>query len=170
MEKKILFISKGVSFMGNSIQKNLEVAGYEVTRIDPDVEELAKQKNSFEVVAFYLGKFLEDIPDFLVYLKDICAEEEKNLVLIGNADELETVEKIVGENAIAKKFERPINLKTFALDIENVYKKVSARDEKKSLLLVDDDPTFLKLMKAWLEGDYRVTYVHCRQQARFDFA
>ena len=165
MDKKILFISKGVSFMGNSIQKNLEVAGYEVTRIDPDVEELAKQKNSFEVVAFYLGKFLEDIPDFLVYLKDICAEEEKNLVLIGNADELETVEKIVGENAIAKKFERPINLKTFALDIENVYKKVSARDEKKSLLLVDDDPTFLKLMKAWLEGDYRVTIVTSGTQA-----
>ena len=42
LDKKILFISQGVSFMGNSIQRNLEVAGYEVTRIDPVVEQISK--------------------------------------------------------------------------------------------------------------------------------
>ena len=165
LDKKILFISQGVSFMGNSIQRNLEVAGYEVTRIDPVVEQIASQKDKFELIAFYLGKFVEDIPDFLVYLKDLCLEKDKILILLGNADEIETVENVVPSDAIAKKFERPIDLKTFASDIEHVYNHVSAQGEKKSILMVDDDPTFLKMMKGWLEGDYRVTIVTSGTQA-----
>ncbi|MBQ7476649.1 MAG: response regulator [Selenomonadaceae bacterium] len=165
MDKKILFISQGVSFMGNSIQRNLESAGYQVTRIDPTIEQFAPQKNKFELIAFYLGKFLEDIPDFLVYLKDACLEEDKILILLGNTSEIETIEAIIPEDAIAKKFERPIDLKTFASDVEHVYNRASARDEKKTILMVDDDPTFLKMMKGWLEGDYRVTIVTSGTQA-----
>ncbi len=151
--------------MGNSIQRNLEVAGYKVTRIDPVVEQIAAQKNNFELMAFYLGKFIEDIPDFLVYLKDICLEENKILVLLGNVAEIDTVKEVLPEDAIAKIFERPIDLKTFASDIESVYNHVSAQSEKKSILMVDDDPTFLKMMKGWLEGDYRVTIVTSGTQA-----
>ena len=151
--------------MGNSIQRNLEVAGYKVTRIDPIVEQIAAQKDKFELMAFYLGKFVEDIPDFLVYLKDICLEENKILVLIGNVAEIETVENALPEDAIAKKFERPIDLKTFASDIENVYNHVSAQGEKKSILMVDDDPTFLKMMKGWLDPYYRITIVTSGMQA-----
>ncbi|MBQ7629057.1 MAG: response regulator [Selenomonadaceae bacterium] len=165
MDKKILFISQGVSFMGNSIQRNLEVAGYKVTRIDPVIEQISKNKDKFELIAFYLGKFIEDIPDFLVYLKDICLEEDKILMLLGNVDEIETVKEVLPEDAIAKEFERPIDLKTFATDVENVYNHASARDEKKSILMVDDDPTFLKMMKGWLEGDYRITIVTSGTQA-----
>ena len=128
MEKKILFISQGVSFMGNSIQKNLEVGGYNVTRIDPTVDAFSACKDKFDLIAFYLGKFVEDIPDFLVYLKDICLEEEKILILIGNVAEIETVEEVIPEDAVAKKFVRPIDLKTFALEIEKVYTHASERD------------------------------------------
>ena len=140
MDKKILFISQGVSFMGNSIQRNLEAAGYEVTRIDPTIDQFAPQKNKFELIAFYLGKFLEDIPDFLVYLKDACLEEDKILILLGNTSEIETIETIIPEDAIAKKFERPIDLKTFASDVDHVYNRASSRDEKKTILnFLEDD-------------------------------
>ena len=151
--------------MGNSIQKNLEVGGYNVTRIDPTVDAFSACKDKFDLIAFYLGKFVEDIPDFLVYLKDICLEEEKILILIGNVAEIETVEEVIPEDAVAKKFVRPIDLKTFALEIEKVYTHASERDEKKNILMVDDDPTFLKMMKGWLEGDYRVTIVTSGTQA-----
>ncbi|MBR5913229.1 MAG: response regulator [Selenomonadaceae bacterium] len=165
MSKKILFISQGVSFMGNSIQRNLEVAGYEVFRIDPTVEELEDVKDYFVLMAFYLGKFVEDIPSFLSYLKDICLEENKILVLMGNLAEIETAEKTLSENAIAKKFVRPIDLKTFASDISNVYNRVSAQKKQKTILMVDDDPTFLKMMKGWLQDDYRVIIVTSGTQA-----
>ena len=74
MRTQILFISQGVSFMGNSIQKNLEGAGYEVVRVDPVVEEISAKKDDISIFVFYLGKFVEDSPEVLVYLKDVCLE------------------------------------------------------------------------------------------------
>ena len=42
---------------------------------------------------------------------------------------------------------------------------VGVREAQKSILLVDDDPTFLKMMKGWLDSDYRVTIVTSGTQA-----
>ena len=103
--------------MGNSIQKNLESAGYEVTRVDPVVEQLSEYKDDISIFVFYLGKFLEDIPEVLVYLKDVCIEEEKMLVLLGNADEISAVENAIPKSAIAAKFERPVDLKRLVAEV-----------------------------------------------------
>ena len=165
MRTKILFISQGVSFMGNSIQKNLESAGYDVIHVNPTVEEISDCKDEVSLMVFYLGKFVEDIPDVLVYLKDICLEEEKLLILLGNLDELGIVENSLPAAAIAEKFERPIDLKKLTAEIHRLVQVVDEREAQKSILLVDDDPTFLKMMKGWLDPYYRVTIVTSGMQA-----
>ena len=165
MRTQILFISQGVSFMGNSIQKNLESAGYDVVRVDPVVEEISGQKDDISIFVFYLGKFVEDIPEVLVYLKDVCLEEEKFLILLGNLDELSVVENALPAAAITAKFERPIDLKKLTSEVQKLVHTVDEREMKKSILLVDDDPTFLKMMKSWLDYEYRVTIVTSGMQA-----
>ena len=165
MRTEILFITQGVSFMGNSIQKNLESAGYDVVRVDPVVEEISAKKDDISIFVFYLGKFVEDIPEVLVYLKDVCIEEEKFLILLGNLDELSIVESALPSAAISAKFERPIDLKKLTAEIQKLMHTVDEREMKKSILLVDDDPTFLKMMKGWLDYDFRVTIVTSGMQA-----
>lgn len=165
MRTEILFITQGVSFMGNSIQKNLESAGYDVVRVDPVVEEISAQKDDISIFVFYLGKFVEDIPEVLVYLKDVCIEEEKFLILLGNLDELSIVENALPSAAVSAKFERPIDLKKLTAEIQKLMHTVDEREMKKSILLVDDDPTFLKMMKSWLDYEYRVTIVTSGMQA-----
>ncbi len=165
MRTQILFITQGVSFMGNSIQKNFEAAGYDVVRTNPVVEEISVRKDDISIFVFYLGKFVEDIPDVLVYLKDICLEEEKFLILLGNLDELSVVQNSIPDSAVTAKFERPIDLKKLTAEIQMLVQAVDVRDAKKSILLVDDDPTFLKMMKGWLDSDYRVTIVTSGMQA-----
>lgn len=165
MATKIMLITQGFSFMGNSIQKSLEKAGYEIIRVNTEVEELVKHKNDANILIFYLGKFIEDIPQFLVYLKDFCSEEEKVLILLGNGDELETVQEVIPETSIAATFERPIDLQKLTQSIDKVSKSVDNNEFKRSILLVDDDTTFLKMMKNWLEKYYRVTIVTSGTQA-----
>lgn len=165
MRTQILFITQGVSFMGNSIQKNLETAGYDVIRTNPVVEEISVRKDDISIFVFYLGKFVEDIPEVLVYLKDVCLEEEKFLILLGNLDELSVVTNSIPDTAITAKFERPIDLKKLTSEIQMLVQAVDVRDAKKSILLVDDDPTFLKMMKGWLDSEYRVTIVTSGMQA-----
>lgn len=165
MATKILLISNGFSFMANSIQKNLEKAQYEVIRIDPTVEELAAQKSNVNIIVFYLGKFVEDITNFLVYMKDVCLEEEKFLLAIGNGDEIEALTAAVHANTISKTFERPVDFKKLTAEIDKLTQTIGAREARKSILLVDDDPTFLKMMKGWLDYSYRVTIVTSGTQA-----
>ena len=165
MRIKIVLISQGVSFMGNSIQKNLESAGYDVIRVDPEVKQLSEYKDETDIFVFYLGKFVSEIPETLVYLKDICLEEDKYLFLLGTLDELDVVTQYVPAAAIAEKFERPFDNKRLISEVGRFAQAVGAREMKKSILLVDDDPTFLKMVKGWLDEEYRVTIVTSGTQA-----
>ena len=165
MRIKIVLISQGVSFMGNSIQKNLESAGYDVVRVDPEVKQLSEYKDDTDIFVFYLGKFVSEIPETLVYLKDICLEEDKYLFLLGTLDELDVTTQYVPAAAIAEKFERPFDIKKLVSEVGRFAQAVGARDMKKSILLVDDDPTFLKMVKGWLDEEYRVTIVTSGTQA-----
>ena len=165
MQTQILFITQGVSFMGTSIQKNFESEGYGVIRIDPLVEKLSECKDEVEIFVFYLGKFIEEIPEFLVYLKDVCLEEDKILILLGNTTELSFVSEAVPAAAISAKFERPIDFKKLIAEVNKISEDVHERESRKNILLVDDDPTFLKMMKGWLDPYYKVTIVTSGTQA-----
>lgn len=165
MATKIILITQGFSFMGNSIQKSLEKGGYEVTRIDPEVEQLSANKRDVDIIIFYLGKFVEEMPNFLVYLKDVCTEEGKVLIPLGNSDELATFRETIPETVIATAMERPIDLKKLVANVDKISNSVDKHEFQKSILLVDDDTTFLKMMKNWLEKYYRVTIVTSGMQA-----
>ena len=165
LKTKIALITKGVSFMGNSIQKNLEAAGYEVLRVEPEIAALTECKAQSDLFLFYLGKFILEMPETLVYLKDMCLENDKLLILIGTEGELEAANVHIPDGAVAQKIKRPFDLKMLTAEVGRFAQAVNSRELKKSILLVDDDPTFLKMVKGWLDESYRVTIVTSGTQA-----
>ena len=165
MATKILLITQGFSFMGNSIQKTFEKSGYEVIRIDPVKMDLADNRIRADIIVFYLGKFIETMPGFLEYLRDTCIAEGKALILLGNNAELEFVYDIIPESAVTATLERPIDLQKLSHTVASISNKVDTKEFRKSILLVDDDTTFLKMMKNWLEKYYHVTIVTSGMQA-----
>ena len=165
MKTKIILISQNASFMSNSIQKNLETAGYEVLRVDPTIAALAGCREQADLFIFYLGKFVLEISETLVYLKDMCLEDEKMLILLGTEDELTAVNIHIPDGVVARKFKRPFDMKTLTSEVGRFASAANARGLKKNILLVDDDPTFLKMVKGWLDESYRVTIVTSGTQA-----
>ena len=165
MQKKVLLIHKGKSFMFNTIVKNLVDNGYEVVEAAPEMEEIAAHKGETELILMYLGDYVDEIAGTLVYLKDICTEEDKLLVLVGTAAEIETVNKSIPAALVAATVERPFDMKKL---VEQLDWLLSANDDlarRKNILLVDDDSTFLKMVKDWLSAKYRVTIVTSGAQA-----
>ena len=165
MQKKVLLIHKGKSFMLNTIVKNLVDDGYEVVEAAPEMEEIAAHKGETELILMYLGDYVDDAAGALVYLKDICTKEDKLLVLVGTATEIETVNKSIPAAFVAATVERPFDMKKL---VEQLDWLLSANDDlarRKNILLVDDDSTFLKMVKDWLSTKYRVTIVTSGAQA-----
>lgn len=167
MKKKVLFITKGKSFMANTLDKNLQDANYEVVHVVPEIAEMNEHQRDSELILFFLGAFVDDIETstFLVYLKDICTEQDKLLVLIGTAAEIATVQESIPAALVAASFERPFDIKKLVEQVDWLLRANDDLARRKSILLVDDDGTFLKMVKDWLSSKYRVTIVTSGAQA-----
>ena len=150
MEKKILLIRTGKSFMLNTLMKNLTSAGFEVVESEPTTEDIALHKGAAELILMFLGDYVDKETSALVYLKDICTEEDKLLVLVGT---------------VAASFPRPFDMKKLTAQLDWLLEANDDLAKRKNILLVDDDGTFLKMVKDWLSVKYRVTIVTSGAQA-----
>ena len=167
MKKSVLFITKGKSFMANTIERNLQEADYEVIHLEPEIADMTEHQKEAELIIFLLGDFVDEsaTSTFLVYLKDICTEEDKLLVLIGTSMELSTAQESVPAALVAAAFERPFDIKKLVEQVDWLLKANDDFARRKNILLVDDDGTFLKMVKDWLSAKYRVTIVTSGAQA-----
>ncbi|MBO6241338.1 MAG: response regulator [Butyrivibrio sp.] len=165
MEKKLLLISRGSTFMVDAISSNLREAGFTVKKCEPAMKEIAESTKDIDIILFYLGDYLDDIKEDIVYLKDICIEREISLSVIGDDAEVNVLRQTVAEGQIANVFSRPLDIKNLVSVMENVAQGREAQALKKNILLVDDDASFLKMVKDWLSDDYRVTIVSSGMQA-----
>ncbi|MBE5859531.1 MAG: response regulator [Butyrivibrio sp.] len=165
MDNKILLISSGSTFMVDALSKNLTDGGINIVQCEPRINDLEKYKSGPDIFLFYLGTYVEDIKDVLVYLKDMCIEKEKILCMIGDASEYDVVLKQIPADIIAERFPRPLDIKKVVDRMRELLAMNDEMSRRKNILLVDDDPTFLKLVKTWLEEEYRVTIVNSGMQA-----
>ena len=74
MNKKILLISEGNTFMVNAIEKNLIESGYEPVHVLPRMADLNDHRQEAELIMFYLGNLDDEYTNALVFLKDICMQ------------------------------------------------------------------------------------------------
>lgn len=166
MDKKtdstIVLISKGSLFLVNNIRNNLVKSGYTVIDSTPVVESLQNLRKEADIFIFYLGDFVEETKEAIVFLKDMVIEDEKELYLIGSPDEISTFCRYVPKNYIRKALERPLNVKDLLSALEET---VVDADRRKQVLVVDDDGTYLRSVHDWLSGKYQVVMVNSGMNA-----
>ena len=78
--------------------------------------------------------------------------------------EIETIEHSIPKNMIAREFIRPIDISTLSNELKSMLNS-DENEEKKQILLVDDDVTFLKMMQNWLGTKYHVAATRSGPQA-----
>ncbi len=165
MEKKLILISRGSTFMVSAITSNLEEAGYEVIPSTPEVPDLMEKRDLADLVVFFLGDYMEEIPETLAYLKIMVRELGKYLYLIGSNDEFFEYDRRVSDQIDTSRFSRPLNVQQLIEKLNDALEVKSDEGRKKSIMIVDDDVMFLKLMKEWLSGPYRVTMANSGMRA-----
>ncbi|MBQ7679050.1 MAG: response regulator [Butyrivibrio sp.] len=165
MNKRVLVISKGATFMVGAICNNLTEAGMEPVQAAPTVADINEKGTDASVFLFYLGAYVEEIPEVLVFLKDYCAEHEKLLAVVGDDGEFAVFTRSIPMDMIAERFARPLDVHSLVAGLERLMDMSDELSARKSILLVDDDSTFLRMMRDWLVTSYRVTVVTSGMQA-----
>ena len=100
------------------------------------------------------------IRSFLVYLKDLVSEKESSLFLVGTDEEMQETVKTLSEGIITGKLERPLNVKDLARQLDAEVARGEAAEAKKKILIIDDDPTMLRMIKNLLSKEYHVYMVN----------
>lgn len=164
MEKRVLLVGGGKSFMVTSIAKELRGQGFEVVQAGPDVTQIERIENKPSVYLIYVED-IDKMPDFFVYLKDKSVEDDISISIIGSPDEIDKISAMISRDRIAAAFERPVNVKELGRQMGAVVEKEDIRLRKKRILVVDDDGTMLRTIKSWLSEKYQVFMVNSGMSA-----
>jgi CheY-like chemotaxis protein len=162
---KILVISRGAGFLSDALENNLKEAGFETKFAEPVVRCIEAGRADCDVVLLLAGDFVYDAVDALVYIKDITADDDIPLCVIGYNQELAEIGKYIPEDRIHRVFRRPFDAREIADKLKDIAEVASEKRLGKRILLVDDDPTYLKILQGWLSEKYRVTAVKSGMQA-----
>ncbi|MBQ7155418.1 MAG: response regulator [Synergistaceae bacterium] len=161
---KILLINQNAVLITGRLIPLLKTSEVECVSVEPDAEKVMQEKESADIFVLIAGDFVNTYADFLVSLKDLCSAAGKPLCVMGHDKELEAVRQSIPKNMIALEFARPIDIKTVA-DALKTMLNTEGNEERKQILLVDDDVTFLKMMQKWLASTYRVAATRTGPQA-----
>ncbi|MBR6303658.1 MAG: response regulator [Lachnospiraceae bacterium] len=155
-ENKILIISHSDSFLAKSLITKLSGAGLNADFSKAGLKELEQHTKGMALAILFMSEELDGVPESLVYLKDIIQDKELGLIVIGDEEGFEIVKKTIPETSITEWFKRP-------LDIDGLVKKVSlyidentGEKRRKTILIVDDDITYMRTVYEWLKGTYHV--------------
>lgn len=165
MQKKVILLSEGNVFLVGGIREALKQNKYDVVDAKLNMQDIGKARQDAMAVVFFMGDYLKSIRKELTYLRDMCLDDEKPIFAIGTKNQYEELQNTIPDSIIRGFFQRPLNTNDLLLAIEEWEVKEQDSELKKKLLIVDDDPVFLRSARSWLDDDYRVTIVNSGMNA-----
>ncbi len=165
MTDSVLIISKLESFMVNAIKNKLEASGLMCTFASTDSPNICAVIDDRRVIILYVDESIFEKQDLLIYLKDKCNDDDLKLIIIGSPSDFNTLSNYISDNYLAGKLERPIEMQELIGILEGVQGAAQEDRDKKSILIVDDDATYLRTIRDWLKDKYRVIMANSGIQA-----
>ncbi len=162
---KIMILGTKESFLIRAMEKKLEGAGYDSEFVTWDVNDISTHWTGTDMVTLYMDEG-EQIPDGIVhFLVDKMADEDKKMITIGSREDNQYIFDHVPGDLIHKSFTRPMDNDEYVSAVGELISLVKSGAMKKTILVVDDDPSYLNLVRGWLKGDYKVAMANSGLQA-----
>ena len=154
-DKRVLVLGNSNEFVANAAIHELKQRGFQVNIVPATVDGANTSDANIRLYLVVMDR-AEAIKDLLVYLKDIVIDQRKYVCILGNKTEISEIYKFIPPEDIAQIFERPIGVQELCDKIDLIYKKSKTDTAKRSILVIDDDPVFLRRTQKILKEEYKV--------------
>ncbi|MBR1476958.1 MAG: response regulator [Lachnospiraceae bacterium] len=166
MEKdKMIVIGEKESFISRVLISKIAATGAECSFVHWTVDEICGALDGVSLVALYMENEERPEGDILHYLTDTLEEKSLQMILIGERQDIQYVCDNIPGDLIYAVFSRPVDNTKFAETVTEYFSKRSSGVFRKSILIVDDDPQYLTLVRAWLKETYKVSMANSGLQA-----
>ena len=153
--KKIAIIGNPNEFLLQGLSDAFREKGFFVMTCAPDVNEINRLPDSIKIYVV-IHSSNQDMTFLWTYLHDIVYEQHICICPIIQKIDLHETEQVFPLEDFAEVFLRPVNAKAIANEIDSLFKKERFASRKKSILVVDDDPEYLRHIQKMLHNQYMV--------------
>lgn len=154
---KVLVIGAKETFIIKVLMQKLKEAGIEVFFAVNSVNAINARWSDCDFITYYMEAG-EAIPgEAVTFLKDKLSDSDKQMAIIGDlADTKEAIDEFP-PHVIYKTFSRPLDYNEFIANVRLYFNMVAEGELRKSILIVDDDPNYMGLVREWLKDSYKVS-------------
>ncbi|MCR4909014.1 MAG: response regulator [Lachnospiraceae bacterium] len=155
-DAKIVITGVAESFLAQSLITRLEGVDIPSVFTHARIKDIEAVADKAALVILFMSEELETIPETLVYLKDLVVDKELGLILIGENSEYEFLIKTIPEQSVTEWFKRPLNIDSLVKRVTAYLDDNTGEKRRKTVLIVDDDITYMRTVYEWLKGSYHV--------------
>lgn len=165
IERKIVFTAPKETFIVRVLSGKAQDAGFTCEFVPFHINELNAVSEDTRLIVVYLEDDVTPEENVLHFLADNLSEKEAQLILVGGNDGVNFASSHLPQDLIYAAFLRPVDNEKFVKSITEYYDLIDAGEFRKSILIVDDDPQYLTLVRQWLSVDYKVALASSGIQA-----
>ena len=165
MKKRMLVLGDKESFLTRVMVSKTQSAGVGSSFAQWNVNDINSKWDEISLVTLYMDTHKFPAEDAIHFLIEKMEEEGAKIILVGEKAELKRACDRVPGDLVYLTFERPLNNDEYIKAITEFYKKFEEGEFKKNILIVDDDPGYLNLVRDWLKGKYKINMASSGLQA-----
>ncbi len=151
-----VIVSPQESFLAKGLLGKLKTMGVHAVLSGAKVKELEQFREHAELFVLFMGEDMGEYADAIVYIKDMAGDLDRRIIIIGDKDEHDEILKLVPDFLILEWFERPLDMEKLLSRVQKYLEENTGENAKKSVLIVDDDITYMRMIYEWLKDSYHV--------------
>jgi CheY-like chemotaxis protein len=160
-----MIIGEKESFFIKVLVKKIIDSSYQAFYVPDTLDTINQNFDRADIVVYYMepGEVIGyDIERFLI---DSLQDKDKKIIFIGDPKDTKPVCAKFPSDVIYRELPRPLDNEHFMEVLSEFFRKSSMGELKKSILICDDDPNYLGLVREWLKDTYKVAAVTSGLQA-----
>lgn len=165
MDKNVLILSGAETFTVRGLEMKLKGIGVNPSFCALKAKEIEQRIGGTDLFILYSDNISEEGLEALAYLKNFSAVLTSRLIVIGTKPEYESVLRVIPEAMIMKYYDRPLAMEQFLNAMEKHFAQEDDFVERKSILIVDDDVSYMTMIMDWLKAAYHVSIVNSGMHA-----
>ncbi len=154
---KILFVGEKETFVIRVLMKKINAPMTEVEFVKCDAVTLEAAMTGDYLIVLYIDDDTKLGDDVVHLLEDHMREEGGGIIVIGEPAHINSIKRHMSEGFIYKEFTRPVNNEEFVQAALDYFDEEKREDLKKRILIIDDDPQYLSLIRGWLKDTYKIS-------------
>ena len=162
---KMIVIGERETFIVRVLNQKSKSVGADCKFVHIDIDSINNNLDEVSLVTLFMDNNERPKESVLHFLVEKMEENDIKLIVTGEQLDVNFVLDHVPNNLIYGSFIRPVDNEKYAEKVSDYFRRLQSGDFKKSILVVDDDPQYLSLVREWLKGTYKVAMANSGLQA-----